>query len=237
MAQLETSISAFTDASGTTQSVSLGSAGSNRVGLVACAHFQAATFSTLDWGSGNSVLGNTIKDAVHDGADRKRLGWYYEVAPPTASTQIDVTLSASSFDRGIIASTFSGVDQTTPLGTVSNTTDGDGGGTSHPKSLTVADSASGELVVDMFYMWSSEGATISPDASQTSIEEEETVSANGTAMGHSSKSASGANTAMSWTLSTDTGNNSWCMYGAALQNVAAGGSTLAGRLSLLGVGI
>jgi hypothetical protein len=123
--------------------------------------------------------------------------WIYQlVAPATGTADVVVTFSRAPAGGGIVGvMTFTGVDQSVPLGAFASAT-----GSSSTPSVNVS-SASGELVFDTVnHYW----GPLTADASQT--QRWSTSSADITGGGSTKPGA--ATTTMSWTA---TGSNTWAI--------------------------
>lgn len=119
--------------------------GSDRLLLVFPATSAAVSVFTATSASYNSVAMTEVPSSgslFTDGVHALRIQCFYLIAPDTGSNTVSVTWDAmAGSDRVIIAASFSGVHQSSPIGTA-----GTANGTSNPSSLSVS-SASGELVV------------------------------------------------------------------------------------------
>ncbi len=176
--------------------------------------------------AGNSL---TLVGAQSNGANTRMEIWRL-VNPPTAANNVVVTLSASG--RAVIgAATFTGVDQTTPLGTFASAT-----GSSTTPSVAVS-SAVGELVFD----------TVSNAAGQTSMTpgtnqtERWDVDSGGNSTsdvrGGGSTEAGAASVTMSWTA----GDDDWAIGGVSIKPASVSFSHTTGsgsdRLLLVAVAV
>lgn len=142
---------------------------------------------------------------------------YYLIAPPTGAKNIVITTSAGTFiTAGGIS--FTGADQTAPLGTANTAT-----GESLSASVNVSSSAS-EIVADVVSGNSPFGDPFSFTSGKTM---RWTANASGVAQGRNkgqgSTSVGAATTTMSYTAS-DTA--SWAISAVPLKEVQAGASTL-----------
>ena len=134
-------------------------------------------------------------------------------APATGSQTVAITFNSACNASGNTIS-YTGVDQTTPVGTT-NTNTGDG--TSGVASVVIS-SATGDLVVDALSPRS--GSTSwTADASQTVRDNHLSDPSYGDA---SSEKAGAASVTMQWTQTA--GTNSWLMAGAPLHAASGGGS-------------
>lgn len=144
---------------------------------------------------------------------------YYLTNPASGSNTVAVTFSGGVFDFGGGAISFTGADQTTPLGTAATAS-----GTSTTPSVAVT-SASGEIVLDTLIITHS--GTLTVDGSQTQRW-------NSTGSGYTKYAGSteggAASTTMSWSNST---SQDWAITGVAIKPVST--NTLR-QLCLTGVG-
>lgn len=175
--------------------------GSNRlmlvavvVGATASTGNNAGTVSSVTYG-GTSL---TQVGTVAEPGTRVRTYIYRLLNPPFGSNNVVVTLAAA---RPVYAgvTTFTGVDQTTPLGTFVSTSAGDvsgagGGGTS--ATLNVS-SAANELVFDVIGIDRESGDNVSPVAG-TGQTARWTDNSSGFVAGGSSTEAGASTVTMSW---------------------------------------
>lgn len=228
-ATVETSVEAFDVASATTlESASISLAGADRRLLVGVLSADAGTPvdpSAVRWkGSGGTSL---TKDTSVGGSVSANgsLSFWQLVAPATGSGTIHVTWGSNQLVRALIAVAVQDANQssyTAHNATGTNTTPSD--------SVT---STAGDLVIDFaaFIRLAGGSATISPTAGQTSLQEIEgaDLDAGGGGVGglvSSSKSASGASTTMSWTISMAPDN--WRTILVAIPAVGGGGGSVIG---------
>src|SRR5436309_684242 len=136
---------------------------------------------------------------------------YYLVAPPTGPNTVVATLSGSASGMSVGAVTFTGVNQTTPVGTFASAT---GSGTA--ASVTVT-SNSGEIVVDT--VSSASSSTQTPGAGQTL--QWTSPGTQGGDRGSISTEAGASAVTMTWTV----GNAAWAI-GAVGIKPAAGCSSV-----------
>jgi hypothetical protein len=134
-------------------------------------------------------------------------------APSTGSNNVVVTFSASVDIGAAGASTHNGVDQTTVNRTAYTAT---GTGSGAP-SVTVADSQSGDVVIDAVTSFVN---AITAGTGQTSRAEDDAIAGGSHSFGMSTESATGANTVMSWT-----GGTFWVIGATALIPAGASGGT------------
>jgi hypothetical protein len=136
------------------------------------------------------------------------------VAPATGANNVVVTLGAAPDAQTVGVMTFTGVHQSTPLGTFASAT-----GDSTSASVTVT-SAAGELVFDTLVVESSSDKALAPGAGQTERWDLfQTVKNNG----GGSTEAGAASVTMSWSWS---GADKWSVGGVSIKP-APGGATAA----------
>jgi hypothetical protein len=114
-------------------------------------------------------------------------------------------------ELGGIASSWTGVHQTSPIGTPAKAT-----GTNNAPTVTVT-AASGDMVVDGLYC---EPDTITNNASQTLINEIEAIGGYTSIGGSYEAWSSGTTVVMSWSCGS---SEAWGIIGVALKPAAAGG--------------
>ena len=138
---------------------------------------------------------------------------YYLVAPTTGANTFEVTFGGNApTDAGVAILTFTGVDQSVPLGTA-NVADGD----STTPSVVVS-SATDDLVVDGLCI--EHAGTLSVGGGQTSRFNE--IAAAGF-IKHSASTEPGATSVtMSW---SDTIGGNWALVGVPLKPLAAAGGS------------
>lgn len=153
-------------------------AGSNRL-LVAGMGWSAGAppnYSAIKWGGSGGTALTQVGSTLASGATHK-LAMARLIAPTAASQTLYGELSGSTDEFCVGGASFTGVHQTTPLGTeVTNT----GTGTSTTFTATVdVGSAASEVVIDMAYGGSDNTApstvTVAAGASQTMRWEQENV--------------------------------------------------------------
>lgn len=199
--------------------------GTNRL-LLAGMGWSAATppnYSSVKWGgSGGTSLtqvGTTV--ALNFG----KCAMARLIAPTAASQTLFGSLSGTTDEMCLGGASWTGIDQTTPLGTSNSAT-----GTSTAPSVNVT-SVSGDTVQDMMYAGTGNSTNIIKDATQTLIWEQESIgsapSLNGG--GESYEVASGTSTTMSWSIPE---SQDWVIMGVALKDVAAGGGTTGSKIML-----
>jgi hypothetical protein len=148
---------------------------------------------------------------------------FYLVAPDTGEQTVQVQYGGSAaFDIGVVAVSFTGVDQTTPIGTAVTASD-----SSTAPSATVASVTADDFVVDILGI--AHSGTLTVGANQTQR-------ANTTAAGFYKYAAStqdgGDGGVMSWSNST---SQAWASSAVPIKAVASA-ATLPHHLLLLGVG-
>jgi hypothetical protein len=148
---------------------------------------------------------------------------YTLTAPATGANTAQVNYSGNAaFDVGVVATSFTGVDQTTPVGTAAIAS-----GTSATPSVTVSDATADDFVIDQLAITHS--ATLTVGANQTQR-------ANFTAAGFIKTAAStqdGADGgAMTW---TNGDSQAWAISAVAIKAAAAGGAAATGFLGLVGM--
>jgi hypothetical protein len=148
---------------------------------------------------------------------------YTLVAPDTGEQTLEVQFGGNAaFDIGVVAISFTGVDQTTPLGTAVTATD-----TSTTPSVTVTDLTADDFVVDILGIAHSGTLTVGANQTQRS---------NAVAGGYYKRGSSTQDGTdggvMSWSNST---SQAWAIGAVPIKAVAAAAS-LPHHLMLLGVG-
>lgn len=179
--------------------------GSNRYLLVG--FLQGSTDYGLTFSSAPTYGGASMAEIINSTnvSANVRVWVYGLVAPATGANNLAFTYSGASAGRTVIAvRSFTGVDQSTPIGTaVAGTA---GGGT---RTVDVT-SAANELVVDMGLNRS--GGTLTVGAGQTQRVNQ--ASAVGDQVGTSSDEAGAGTVTMSW---TSTGDDEWVLVGIPLK--------------------
>lgn len=155
----------------------------------------------------NSVtFGGTGLTSVSSATNGAQVAHLWRLIAPAASAQnVVVTLSGGGSDIIAVATSYTGVDQTTPLGTPATAT-----GTSTTASVAVT-SATDELVVDCV---SSNLGTLTVGAGQT----ERGNAVAGDNQGGSSTEPGAASVTMSWTIGS---SSAWASVGVSIKGVAA----------------
>lgn len=214
--------------SGTGTSLTYGHtvSGSDRILVVGVTLYSDSTqtVSTVTYGGVSLTL---ISGCTAEQADIRTEQWYL-IAPAAGTANVVVTLSATS---GAIASTavsFTGVDQSTPLGTCVTAT-----GFNAAPTVAVS-SAAGELVVDALAVFDGIGAAApTVGASQTQRAYGEHGHAFGDFGAGASTEAGAGTVTMSWSLS---GSRWWAIAATPLKEAAGGGGSTVRNLMLMGVG-
>jgi hypothetical protein len=183
--------------------------GSNRLALAAIAWF--GNSASVTGMTSNSVamtqIGSTL---VHPDSDNLRLAVFGIVAPSTSSVSYAATFSGSPLLNYIQVMTFTGVDQTTPVGThAANTSAGD----QTAVSSTVS-SATNDLVADFMY---AVGTAATVGAGQTERLTASDWGGNGLE-NRTSTEAGAASVDMTWTLGSA---NKWLQFAIPILQVAA----------------
>lgn len=142
------------------------------------------------------------------------------IAPATGTNNLVATFSGSVYDVGMGSVSFTGADQTTPLGTAVTAT-----GTSTTPSVTVS-SAAGEIVVDGLAII--HGGTLTVGGSQTQRWNE--IALAGTIKYAGSTQGGAASTTNTWTNST---SQVWAQGAVPVKPVAVSASS---RFTLTGIG-
>ena len=194
-----------------TFSHTVGAAGADRLLIVAVSIDNRAVSGVTY----NAVAMTSVGSAT--APDGKQISHMWQlVAPATGANNVVVTCSNNGVDIVAVATSYTLVDQTTPLGTAATAT-----GTSTTASVTVT-SATGELVVDSV---SSNLGTLTVGAGQT-------ARGNGVAgdnQGGLSEEAGAASVVMSWTIGS---SSAWASVGVSLKGAVAGTTVTPGTVAL-----
>ena len=202
------------------------------------------TFSSLTWshttGSGSNRLllvgvalepdsqGTTVSTVTYSGQSLTRAGFQQSsdnearmeiwrlVNPPSGTANVVVTLNQSCDDAVVaVASTFSGVHQTTPLGTFASSQSDLGDAAPQPSlSLT---SAAGELVFDMLALDDADSVT-APGGGQTQRLNLTQTDSDSGITGAASTKAGASSVTLSWT----TGPDSWALGAVSIKPATTG---------------
>jgi hypothetical protein len=139
------------------------SAGSDRILIVGVGVDQnqscCRTVTGVTYGGVSMAV---VPSGISTNANRTRSELWYLVNPPTGTNNVVVTLSGSA-DVRAGATSYTGVNQATPLGTAIGAT-----GSSSTASVSGVSSAAGELVVDAAALESTSSYFTAPGAGQTS---------------------------------------------------------------------
>lgn len=180
-------------------------AGSNRYGVV-CAYVRnPATTATATWDSVS--MGSPVAHHANPTDGRQTYIWGI-IAPPTGATDIVVTMGTADSQGVVVVSSYSGVDQSTPVDAEVTAS-----GTADPATLDVS-SAVGDMVVDCLYFL---GAATAPSVGADQVENGNDD--DGGIFGASSREAGAATVTMSWTLTTPT---RWTQVAVNMNQAAAG---------------
>lgn len=210
--------SATRTSAGTTLTASHTFGGSNRAALVNVTLFNSTHLTATSLTVGGSSTGVTLLHEDANGVntdDRKHHVVYRVVAPASGAQSVVFTASGSFSDGAIEVVSLTGVDQTTPTGTVATAE-----GSSAAPSVSVT-SASGELVVDAVCGFFPAG-TVTTDASQTQRVENESWGGND-AIAAMSTEAGAASVTMSHTLGSSA---EWSIAGVSFKPVSAASTVL-----------
>lgn len=183
--------------------------------------------SSVKWGgSGGTALSKIADQSISTSFNAT----LWQLVAPTVQTSTAYSLWPSSLgELGLIGVAYSGVDQTTPTGTVAVAT-----GTGTTAASVNVTSVAGDIVVGFCYVGSFGGGITSLTSGQTERKSIVTLGAAGyEAMSASETTASGTTTTMSWTASKSV---SWVAIGVALKAAAAGTTITpgAGTVTLAG---
>lgn len=167
-------------------------------------NLNGATISSVTY---NSVAMTLVDTAVNSS---RRASLYRLVAPSTGANDVVITLSASEFDIVGGSMSFTGVDQTTPLGTAATAN-----GNSTAPSVNVS-AATDDLVAAILCIEHS--GTLSVGAGQTS--RYSNIGGAGFIKGAGSTEPGAATTTMSW---SDTVGGPWGIVGVSIKPKAGTG--------------
>lgn len=175
--------------------------------------YGAQSLTKTDGAAANMTVENV------DDAQKSRVEIWKIVAPTVGSANVVVTLSAAATAAYIVAEVWTGVDQTTPLGTAA-TAQSDTTGTSATVTVDVTSAATTEKVIDMMVDYGIVGGveTLTVGAGQTETESQIQPHA-----GASYKTGAVGAVTMSWTSTTaNSVVHNWAIIGVPLK---AGGTT------------
>lgn len=214
------------NATGTSLAYSHTVSGSDRVLIVGVTLYSNST-QTVSTVTYNGVSMTLIPSCTAEANDLRVEQWYL-VAPATGANNVVVTPTATTPAISSVAASFTGVDQSTPIGTCATAT-----GTSTGPSVNVT-SAAGEVVVDTMAFW---GSGSSPSgtqgASQTFRDDDFYDHAFGRFYNAVSTEAGAGTVTMSWTIDD---NHNWAIAGTPLKEASGGGGGTVRNLLLMGVG-
>lgn len=203
--------------SGTTVTVNhTAGAGSNMLAIIDVLWFDNTppAISSVTYGGNAATL---VRTEAHPNEARQQTARYYYKAPANSSQAVTVTFASSAVLSYLYVTTYSDVDQTTPLGTTAYAATN----TTGPATVDVT-SATGELVADFVTGLMS---SVTVGAGQTNNVSNNDPGGNGFSLG-SSTEAGATTTTMSWTLGSAT---RWAIYGSPLKPVSASSGLLSRR--------
>jgi len=163
--------------------------GNNRILIVGTAH-RDGNRSVASVTYGGTAL--TSIGAQNGAGNQNQATLWYLINPPTGTANISVSLSGSS-DVTAGAASFTGVNQTTPLGTLNSLS-----GTSTTASVVVS-SAAGEVVIDAVAA-NGDAVSLTAAGGQSVLWNTGTGTAGGNVLGGSSNRPGASSVTMSWTL-------------------------------------
>jgi hypothetical protein len=204
-----------TGTAGSTKTLSLShttAAGDNRVLLVGVALFDGSgtkQVSSVTYGSQNLTLAGAIRDA----GNQVRAEVWRLIAPPVGTATVKVTLNANSDGFAVGATSFTGVHQTTPVGTVATAR-----GVGSQPALSVTATVD-HLVFDSLAL--KDGGTVTAGWGQTS--RWNTVPSSNRVRGAASTKTGASSVAFGW----QTDGKEWALVGVPL-NRAVTTTTLTG---------
>jgi uncharacterized repeat protein (TIGR01451 family) len=191
--------------------------GSNRLLLVGVSlesDSQGTTVSSVTY-SGQSLTRAGFQQSIDNEA---RMEIWRLINPPSGTANVVVTLNQACDDAlVVVASTFSGVHQTTPLGTFASA-QSDQGDLAPQPSLSLA-SASGELVFDMLALDDADSVT-SPGGGQTQRLNLTQGDSDSGITGAASTKAGASSVSLSWATSPD----SWALGAVPIKPATTGSS-------------
>ncbi|MDZ4405378.1 GEVED domain-containing protein [Prosthecobacter sp.] len=191
--------------------------GSNRLLLVGVAiesDIQSTLVNSVTY-SGQSLVKVGSQQSAEGEA---RMEIWRLVNPPSGTANVVVTLNQACDDAVVtVASTFSGVHQSTPLGTFASA-QSDQGDSAPAPSLTLV-SASGELVFDVLALDDADTIT-APGSGQTQRMKLTQADSDSGITGAASTKAGASSVSMSWTTSPD----SWALGAVSIKPATTGTS-------------
>jgi hypothetical protein len=194
----------------TTLSTTINPTGSNRAVLIAVYGDGQTVAPTVTYGGLTPTL---VQTGLGSGV---AVLWVYQILPASTGSQtIDVTFAATSPRNALAAIAYSGVDQTTPIGTAITLTDASPGTTHTITPTTVV----GQTVVDI-QMAPTTNLTV--DGTQTARVDFDDLAGTFRSLGMSDKLATTTSTAMTWT-SADSGRST--MIAVPLNAATGGGAS------------
>jgi hypothetical protein len=193
-------------------SVNHAATGANRLAIAAIAWF--GNTATVTGMTSNAVAMTQIGSAlVHPDSDNLRLAAFYIIAPSTSSVSYAAAFSGSPLLNYVQVMSFTGVDQSTPIGThAGNNSSGD----QTAVSSTVS-SAINDLVADFLY---TVGTAATVGAGQTERLTASDWGGNGL-QNRTSTEAGATSVDMTWTLGSAA---KWLQFAIPIQAVIAGGT-------------
>lgn len=176
--------------------------GSNRILIVGVSNRGAKVVNSVSYG-GTAL---TQIGFQNGGGNSSRADLWYLLNPPIGTASVVVSLAASTAVAAG-ATSFSGVDQTAPLGTKNSS------GNSSTTASVVVSSAIGELVVDAVSA-TGDASTLTVGGGQTQRWNNKTGTSGGDAIGAGSTADGAASVTMSWTLGV---SKSWAVIAVPLK--------------------
>lgn len=196
------------------------SAGTNRVGAVACVLSVGSVVTANTWGG--VTMGSPLVEATNATDGRTTYIWWFP-APPTSATNIVITTSAP-VTAVCTASSYTGGHQTVQSGATNNAS-----GTTSPATVDCTATANGVIVDSLYFIGAGTAPAVGADQTTNVVGSHD----QGTWFGSSSRQLSASGNTMSWTLTSPT---RWTTVCAALQPAGGGGGAVNCLGNLLGVG-
>lgn len=171
-------------------------------------------------GTGGTAM-SKIGSTLDIGANLK-ISLYELKSPPSGSKTVWADWGGNQDERAILCVTYTGVDQTTPKGTVATAT----GANATPTTPVV--SVSGDICLDFVWVLDNAGLfpTLTVGAGQSSIQEIDGVLGfQYECAGSSDETASGTSTTMSWSIGVAP-SPEWGIISFAIKAAAAGGASI-----------
>lgn len=194
-------------------------AGSNRCGIVCVAwNTDAANVTGVTW---NGVAMTHVATATESAGAGQESTIYSIVNPPTSASDIVVSFNTTAAAYAV-ASSYNGVDQTTPIS--NSTTTNTSTATASPVTVTCT-TASDEIVVDAVAWTQSDTVAPSVGANQTTLLNQLYDSF---FFALASRQAGADGGVMSWTF---TGTAHWATAAASLKAAASGSSSVSPSVS------